>query len=339
MRTDDFDYDLPDEFVAQRPAEPRDSARLLVDGGTEIEHRTVQDLPDLLRQGDLLVVNDTRVLPARLSLRKATGGAAEVLLLEPDPADPLTWEALVRPGRRIRPGASLFIEAEGRAVPVVQVGAELGEGRRQVRLIDEEVPARHGEVPLPPYVREALADPERYQTVFADRPSSVAAPTAGLHLTPDVLDRCRQKGMGVATIELSVGLGTFRPITADRIDDHVMHGERYRVPPETVAALDRALRVVAVGTTVVRTLESLAATGQTEGRTDLFITRGHRWKTVDVLLTNFHVPRSSLLVMIDAFVGDRWKTLYDTARAEGYRFLSFGDAMLVERAQLPEREQ
>ncbi|MCP3856931.1 MAG: tRNA preQ1(34) S-adenosylmethionine ribosyltransferase-isomerase QueA [Actinomycetia bacterium] len=337
MRTEDFDYDLPDERVAQQPAEPRDSARLLVDRGTDVEHRTVRDLPDLLREGDLLVVNDTRVLPARLCLRKATGGAAEVLLLEPDPADPLTWEALVRPGRRIRPGSSLFAEADGRAMAVVQVGGDRGDGRRQVRLIAEDVPSRFGEVPLPPYVREALADPERYQTVFADRPSSVAAPTAGLHLTPEVLDRCRQRGIEVVAVELSVGLGTFRPISVDDIDDHVMHEERYRVPVETLEALDRAQRVVAVGTTVVRTLETLAATGQTEGRTDLFIRRGHPWKTVDVLLTNFHVPRSSLLVMIDAFVGDRWRNLYDTAQADCYRFLSFGDALLLERARLLEK--
>ena len=305
----------------------------MVDRGTSLEHRTVHELPELLRRGDLLVVNDTRVLPARLLLRKATGGAAEVLLLEPDPADPLTWEALVRPGRRIRPGTSLFAETDGRATAVVQVGADLGEGRRQVRLTDEDVPGRHGEVPLPPYVHEALADPERYQTVFADRPSSVAAPTAGLHLTPEVLDRCRASGIEVATVELSVGLGTFRPITADDIADHVMHSERYRVPEATIEALGRADRVVAVGTTVVRTLESFAASGVAEGRTELFIRRGYPWKVVDALLTNFHVPRSSLLVMIDAFVGDRWHDIYDTAKAEGYRFLSFGDAMLLERAR------
>ena len=191
--------------------------------------------------------------------------------------------------------------------------------------------AAHGTVPLPPYIHTPLADPERYQTVYAERPGSAAAPTAGLHLTDDVLARCRAKGIEVATVDLEVGLGTFAPIRADEVEDHVVHTERYAVPDATVAAVEGAERVVAVGTTVVRTLETWAATGCTAGTTDLYLRRGHRFAKVDVLLTNFHVPRSSLLVLVDAFIGDRWRELYATALERGYRFLSFGDAMLLER--------
>ncbi|HYF44744.1 MAG TPA: S-adenosylmethionine:tRNA ribosyltransferase-isomerase, partial [Acidimicrobiales bacterium] len=206
---------------------------------------------------------------------------------------------------------------------------------REVTVLGEEDPLtlldRVGAVPLPPYITEPLGDPDRYQTVFADRPGSAAAPTAGLHLTEAVLERCRQAGIPVAGVDLEVGLGTFAPIRADEVEDHVVHTERYRIPASTVEAIEAAERVVAVGTTVVRTLESWAATGRTEGATDLYVRRGHRFAKVDLLLTNFHVPRSSLLVLVDAFVGDRWRELYATALARGYRFLSFGDAMLLER--------
>jgi S-adenosylmethionine:tRNA ribosyltransferase-isomerase len=325
---DAFDYVLPEAVIAQQPAHPRDAARLLValDPGDEPRHRHVRDLPELLEPGDLLVVNDTRVLPARLRLRKETGGAAEVLLLEP--LDGGQWEALVRPGRRLAPG-TVLVGDDGTAV--VRVGEREGDdGRRRVTLLDD--PARHGTVPLPPYITEPLDDPERYQTVYAARPASVAAPTAGLHLTEDVLDRCRARGVDVARVELVVGLDTFRPIAADVIEDHVMHSERYSVPPETMEACARARRVVAVGTTAVRALES-AATGRLDGRTDLFISGDYPFEVVDVLLTNFHMPRSTLLVLLDAFCGPRWRSLYDTALAEGYRFLSFGDAMLVGRGR------
>lgn len=326
VRTDEFDYELPDSAIAQTPVEPRDAARLLdATAPGEPVDRHVRDLPDLLRPGDLLVVNDTRVIPARLHLSKATGGQAEVLLAER--TGPRTWTALVRPGRRLPPGTVLHHAGE----PVVEVGEVLDEGRRAVRLLGDEEPlalvGRLGAVPLPPYITEPLADTERYQTVFADRPGSAAAPTAGLHLTDEVLARCR-----VATVDLEVGLGTFAPIRVDRVEDHVVHTERYAIPAETVAAVEAAERVVAVGTTVVRTLETWAATGETEGVTDLYLRRGHRFAKVDVLLTNFHVPRSSLLVLVDAFVGERWRDLYATALARGYRFLSFGDAMLLERA-------
>ena len=330
-RTDDFDYDLPEAAIAQHPIEPRDAARLLVagDGSVPVEHRTVADLDRLLRPGDLVVVNDSRVLAARLVLRKVTGGQAEVLLLQPTPGQD-RWEALVRPGRRLPDGTVLYLDGE----PLVTVGPAVDgstDGRRLVEVAADAV-ERAGRVPLPPYITAPLADPERYQTVFARRAGSVAAPTAGLHLTDDLLDRLTQRGIGLARVELQVGLGTFRPITADRVTDHEMHAERYLVDPEVWARIEAAERVVAVGTTVVRTLESVAASGRLGGDTSLFIRRGFPWRVVDVLLTNFHVPRSSLLVLVDAFVGPRWRRLYAEALAEGYRFLSFGDAMLLERA-------
>jgi S-adenosylmethionine:tRNA ribosyltransferase-isomerase len=331
VRTEAFDYELPDAAIAQVPVEPRDAARLLVDrrDGEPTDHH-VRDLPDLLRAGDLLVVNDTRVIAARLQLRKATGGQAEVLLAERTGAR--TWHALVRPGRRLPPGTVLTHEGE----PVAEVGEPRPGGERVVTLLGDEDPlalvGRIGAVPLPPYITAPLGDPERYQTVFAERPGSAAAPTAGLHLTGAVLEGCRERGIEVATLDLEVGLGTFAPIRTEQVEDHVVHTERYAVPPATAAAVDAAERVVAVGTTVVRALESWAATGATEGATDLYLRRGHRFAKVDVLLTNFHVPRSSLLVLVDAFVGERWRDLYATALARGYRFLSFGDAMLLERA-------
>ncbi|MPY93271.1 MAG: tRNA preQ1(34) S-adenosylmethionine ribosyltransferase-isomerase QueA [Acidimicrobiia bacterium] len=331
MDTADFDYDLPADRIAQQPVEPRDSARLLVDRGPGCPpaDRVVADLPSLCGPGDVVVVNDTRVLPARLRLRRAgTGGAVEALLLEE--VGERTWEALLRPSRRVRPGDLLVRQGLG-----VEVVARTGEGRWQLRFAGPEpvlkVLARHGEVPLPPYVTEALEDPERYQTVFARRPASAAAPTAGLHLTPAVLEALEARGATVARLELVVGLATFRPITAERVEDHVMHEEAYHLPPETVAALLGARRVTAVGTTVVRALEAWAATGQERGRTDLFIRGDHPFGVVDRLLTNFHVPRSSLLVLVEAFVGPRWRDLYACALERGYRFLSFGDAMLLER--------
>jgi S-adenosylmethionine:tRNA ribosyltransferase-isomerase len=339
MDLDDFDYDLPPGAIAQHPAEPRDAARLLVDRGPDRppEHRTVADLPALVRPGDVVVVNTTRVIPARLRLRKDTGGEVEVLLLERTAAG--AWEALVRPGRRVRPGTVL---TAGPDLAVHVGGGGPGDGTRLVTLRvggEDEMAAleRHGVVPLPPYITAPLADPERYQTVFADHPGSVAAPTAGLHLTPAVLDACRAAGAAVATVELDVGMGTFRPMTAAKVEDHHMHAERYRVPPGTAAtcAAGRASggRVVAVGTTTVRALESAALTGEATGRTELFVHRPWSWRAVDVLMTNFHLPRSSLLVLVDAFVGARWRDLYATALGEGYRFLSFGDAMWLERAR------
>ncbi|HEX2382650.1 MAG TPA: tRNA preQ1(34) S-adenosylmethionine ribosyltransferase-isomerase QueA [Acidimicrobiales bacterium] len=325
MDVSELDYPLPEDAIAQEPVEPRDAARLLVDRGADAspEHRAVADLPELLHPRDLLVVNDSRVRAARLQLRKPTGGAVEVLLLEPVGRE---WEALVRPSRRVRAGMQLSSHDGSVSVSVHQ---PLGEGRWRVAV--EGDPDRVGEVPLPPYVHAKLADPERYQTVFARRPVAAAAPTAGLHLTEAVLARCRARGIDVATIELAVGLDTFRPVTEQHVEDHPMHTEAYVVPAATMEACKRARRVVAIGTTVVRALEATAATGTLEGRTDLFIRRGFSFQVVDVLLTNFHVPRTTLLALVDAFMGPRWRALYDVALASGYRFLSFGDAMLVER--------
>lgn len=332
---EDLDYALPPEAIAQAPIEPRDAARLLVDCGTEVAHRRVSDLPGLLGPGDVVVVNDTRVLPARLRLRRTTGGAVEVLLLhERDDGD---WEALVRPSRRLRPGEVVAPDAPG-AQASVEIRDDLGEGRRIVRLHTGDRPLMEvldeiGAVPLPPYITGDIDDDERYQTVYSRTPSSAAAPTAGLHFTEQLLDRARDSGAEVVAVELAVGLDTFRPITAARLDDHHMHTEQYRVPPEVQQALDRADRVVAVGTTVVRCLETWAATGEASGRSSLFIRRPYPWRVVDALMTNFHMPRSTLLCLLDAFVGPRWRTLYSAALQHGYRFLSFGDAMFVSRSE------
>lgn len=330
MDAADFDYELPAAAIAQVPASPRDSSRLLIDADP-VAHGRTRDLPRLIEPGDVLVVNNTRVLPARLHLRKPTGGAVEVLALAPVDGDDRWWEALVRPSRKVAPGTRLEDHV---GMPVLEVGEATGDGTRLVRPIgvDMETLCAHlGAVPLPPYITAPLADPERYQTVFADRPTSVAAPTAGLHLTPAVLDRCRDAGATVVEVQLDVGIGTFRPIVTDDLDAHEMHRERYSVTPQAWATIQEAGRVVAVGTTVVRTLESVAATGELSGSTALFIKPGHEFRVVDALLTNFHLPRSTLLVMIEAFIGPRWRELYAGALAEGYRFLSFGDAMFLTR--------
>jgi S-adenosylmethionine:tRNA ribosyltransferase-isomerase len=345
METAAFDYELPESAIAQHPLTERDAARLLVDQGegNAPTNHIVRDLPDLLEPGDLLVLNTTRVLPARLALRKETGAAVEVLLLERLDGGSLSdsgqsrWEALVRPGRKLPPG-TIVRPAEGVGLEVT-VEDDLGDGRRAVT-IDVEGPLldvleRFGEMPLPPYITEVLAEQERYQTVFSERPASAAAPTAGLHLTPEVLTRCADRGIGRADVELVVGLGTFRPIATDHIEDHVMHGEFFRVPQETLDACARTKanggRVVAVGTTAVRALESAAALGVTGGRTELFIHGDYDFALVDRMMTNFHLPKSSLIVMIDAFIGPRWRNLYADALGDGYRFLSFGDAMLLTR--------
>jgi len=338
MRLDDFDYELPPEQIAQTPVEPRDAARLLVDRGTdEPRHRRVRDLVDILRPGDLLVVNDTKVIPARLRLRRTTGGAAEVLLLEPLDGTRTTWEALIRPASRLRTGEVLLSRS---GAPAVEIGDRSEAGDTfLVRLVGSddtlEVLDDLGEMPLPPYITERLVDPGRYQTIYAREPGSAAAPTAGLHFTDELLGRLAERGVDTARVELVVGLDTFRPITEDDPLQHRMHTERYRVPAGTMERCRSAARVVAVGTTSVRALESAAATGELEGRTDIFIHRGFDWQVVDLLVTNFHLPRTTLLMMIDAFVGDHWRSLYDEALREDYRFLSFGDAMLLDRNRAP----
>lgn len=328
-----FDYILPQAAIAQVPIEPRSAARLLVDldPSAPPAHKTVADLPDLLEPGDVLVVNETRVLPARLALRKATGGAAEVFLLERQPEG--TWEALVKPGRRLPPGTTLHA-ADGAPVVRVLGEADVEAGTRYVELLPGADLTAHGQVPLPPYIHEPLADADRYQTVYARIEGSVAAPTAGLHLTTAVLDAVRARGVDVRTLDLAVGLGTFRPLDSDDLDVHHMHEERYDVPADTLEACRSATgRVVAVGTTTLRALESAARPGAASaGRTDLFIRPGFDFRVVDVLLTNFHQPKSTLLVLLSAFGGhQRWQDRYAEALREGYRFLSFGDAMLVSR--------
>jgi S-adenosylmethionine:tRNA ribosyltransferase-isomerase len=308
METSELDYDLPPELIAQHPAERRDAARLLVYERRRgaVRHRIVSDLPDEL-DGELVVVNDTRVLPARLPLERPRG---EVLLLEP--LGDGIWEGLARPTRRLR---------SGRRYGDVELLEHLGEGRWRLRLHGE--PA--GETPLPPYIVEPLADPERYQTVYAREAGSAAAPTAGLHFTPELLAR-----LEVARVTLHVGLDTFRPVTTTDLAEHELHGERYEVRPEALERIEKAERLLAVGTTTVRVVETLARGAPPVGRTTLFITPGFEFTRVDALLTNFHLPRSTLLALVMAFAGiEETRRLYQLAIAERYRFYSFGDAMLV----------
>jgi S-adenosylmethionine:tRNA ribosyltransferase-isomerase len=312
MESSALDYDLPQELIAQRPADPRDSSRLLVyeRGSGAVRHRRFRELPEELTRGELVVVNDSRVVPARLRLRRPGGGAAEVLLLE-IVGDGL-WEALARPSARLR--------VDMRLGPVELVEA-LGEGRWLVRLQGEP----DGEAPLPPYITEPLDDPERYQTVYAREPGSAAAPTAGLHFTPELVRR-----LDVERVTLHVGLDTFRPLTAPTLERHLLHGERYAVEPAAWERIREAPRVVAAGTTAVRVLESLARGAPLAGRTELFVTPGFDFRRVDALLTNFHLPRTTLLALVMAFCGvEETRELYELAIAEGYRFYSFGDAMLV----------
>lgn len=339
MRIDEFTFELPEELIAQEPVEPRDAARLLVlhrETG-HLEHRIFHDLPDYLRPGDILVLNDTKVIPARLRGRKAgTGGQVEVLLVHR--RSECEWEALVRPGRRIPPGTRLDfgpgLEAE--------VGSRLEEGRRLLRFFCEgpfgaEL-ARRGEMPTPPYIKRPLSDPDQYQTVYARWEGSVAAPTAGLHFTPQLLEEVRRRGVEVVYLTLHVGPGTFLPVRSERVEEHRLHAEYYAVREEAAAAINAARaqggRIVAVGTTVVRILETVAEPGGRiqpgEGWTDLFIYPGYVFRAVDVLVTNFHLPRSTLLLLVAAFAG-REKILesYRVAVQERYRFFSFGDAMLI----------
>ncbi len=340
-----YDYGLPDSAIAQTPIEPRSAARLLIGPGlggpATPERPTMAELPSLLGPGDVLVVNDTRVLPARLRLVKATGGHAEVLLLEPVAGSSGRWEALVRPGRRLTSGTELFEPGpdegpSGSPVVVIEErGGDDARGTRIVHLVDPTAVSRAGRLPLPPYIHETLDDPSRYQTVYSgQRPledRSAAAPTAGLHFTPELLESCQDAGARVARVDLAIGLDTFRPVTAATAEEHVIHTERFSVPDETVEACKGAERVIAVGTTAVRALETAAATGRLSGRTDLYCYGDYPFRVVDVLVTNFHLPRSSLLLLVESFCGPVWRQLYARALDDGYRFLSFGDAMVVAR--------
>ncbi len=343
MKTDDFDYDLPSGLIAQHPAQPRDACRLLVVDRVsgQIDHRSFRDVLEYLEAGDLLVVNETRVLPARLhGAKDETGGAVEVLLLRREYGD--VWECLVKPGRRLKPGARIVFGGGEMTGLVVDVNADTG--ARLIQFYTHsgtmlDAVHRLGEVPLPPYITEPLADPAEYQTVYATDEHSVAAPTAGLHFTTELLDEIQRAGVHLAKVELDVGLDTFRPVAEADPHDHVIHTEHYRVPPETARAIadarERGKRVIAVGTTTVRALESAfnEETGvvePAEGMTDLFILPGFSFGAVDALVTNFHMPRSTLMMMVSAFAGrELMMHAYEIARAERYRFLSFGDAMLI----------
>lgn len=347
MLTSEFDYHLPEGRIAQQPVEPRDASRLLVvhRATGELEHRTFRDIVDYLRPGDVLVANETRVIPARLrAVKDPSGGRVEVLLLAR--RDPLRWEALVR-GRRVPVGQRLRFpapgDASGPAAPVAAtVEAITPSGGRLLRF-DAPVDGRLaslGEVPLPPYIHQALDDPERYQTVYARAEGSTAAPTAGLHFTPELMARTRELGVEWVTVLLHIGLDTFRPVTEERVEDHQIHTEYCRLSVEAAETINRAKaggrRVIAVGTTSVRVLETAARGPEGtrveawDGPTDLFITPGYRFRVVDALVTNLHLPRSSLLMLVSAFATrDLIMRAYEEAIREGYRFYSLGDSMLI----------
>jgi len=342
LRVDDFDYELPTDAIAQVPAEPRDASRLLVldRSSGRIEHARFRDLGRWLAPGDLLIVNDSRVLPARLRGARPGGGAAEILVLRPLPDTPHRWEALVRPSRRLRVGDLVTLASGDR----VEVGERLDGDTRAVRFEGDPhaVMATAGEMPLPPYIHDQPADPERYQTVYARPPGSAAAPTAGLHFTPELLGSLAAAGVARASVTLHVGLDTFRPLEGEFVDEHRIHREWFEVPRATRDAINAAGRVVAVGTTAVRVLETAARTAGDSGWTDLYITPPYPFRTVEALVTNFHLPRSSLLLLVTAFVQagmgpeatpqqarDVLLSAYRDALDAGYRFFSFGDAMLI----------
>lgn len=333
-----FDYNLPPERIAQTPAEPRDSSRLLVlpkDGGP-LEHAVFRDILAFLRPGDLLVANRSRVIPARITARRPGGGIAEILLLQRVGRG--RWEVLVRPGRRIFPGMDLRVD-DALSLTVVDrtsAGGRVVEVRADATDPDAAL-LEHGAMPLPPYIEQWVGEAERYQTVYSDDPGSVAAPTAGLHFTPELLQQAHAYGIGWEVVTLHVGLDTFRPIKSEDLSDHTMHRELVDVPASVIQRIhetrQRGGRVIAVGTTSVRALESAARAGSTNGWhgwTDLFITPGYRYELVDGLITNFHLPRSTLMLLVSALVGrERLLAAYREAIAREYRFFSFGDAMLI----------
>ena len=350
LRVSDFDYPLPQLAIAQVPAEPRDASRLLVldrarsrNGRPHLRHRIFRDLGEELSNGDLLVTNDSRVLAARLRAQRVSGGAAEVLVLRPMPDEDARWEALVRPSRRIANGDRLTL----RTGDLVEVGERLGSGTRAVRFFREplEVIQAAGEMPLPPYIRSRASPADRYQTVYAEPPGSAAAPTAGLHFTPELLAALERDGVRRAAVTLHVGLDTFRPLEGEFVEEHAIHREWYEIPPATrrrMAAAQRSGgRVVAVGTTTVRTLETHAHGGAAAGWSDLYITPPYPFAAIQAMITNFHLPRSSLLLLVTAWIQagmrdadpyqarDTLLAAYRVALDEGYRFFSFGDAMLI----------
>ena len=340
LKTSDFYYDLPEELIAQTPLQQRDASRLLTldrESGS-VEHHHFYELPQYLRPGDCLVLNNSRVLPARLlGCRKPSGGAVEVLLLK-DHGDGL-WECLTKPGKKCREGAELTF---GDGLLTATVETVLETGNRLIRFHYEgiflEVLERLGKMPLPPYIKEELEDGERYQTVYSKINGSAAAPTAGLHFTEELLNEIREKGVSVAFVTLHVGLGTFRPVQVDEITDHHMHAEFCMISEETAEVLNRTKelggRIICVGTTSCRTLESFADENgrfkETSGWTEIFIYPGYRFKAMDALVTNFHLPESTLVMLVSAFAGrDHVLNAYKTAVEEKYRFFSFGDAMFI----------
>lgn len=341
MKTHDFSYDLPEELIAQTPLQRRDGSRLLVlDKQTGAwEHRHFFDLPEFLLPGDCLILNNSRVLPARLlGAREGTGGACEVLLLK-DKGEK-TWECLVRPGRRLRPGARIVF---GNGELTAEIVSETEGGGRLVRFDYEgiflEVLERLGKMPLPPYIKEELQDQERYQTVYSKVTGSAAAPTAGLHFTPELLERICAMGVSIGYVTLHVGLGTFRPVQAEEVQDHEMHSEYCEIPPETATLINETKknggRVICVGTTSCRTIESWAAEDGTmrpcSGWTNIFIYPGYRFKVLDALVTNFHLPESTLVMLVSALAGrEHILAAYEEAVRQRYRFFSFGDAMFIQ---------
>lgn len=338
MKLSDFMYDLPEERIAQTPVEPRDHSRLMVihRDTDQIEHKHFYDVIDYLNPGDVLVINDTRVIPARLYGERPTGGACEVLLLRQ--LAPKKWETLVKPGKKLKPGAEIVFgdgRLRGRVLETTDVGGRIVEFECEGTF--EAALDALGEMPLPPYIHEQLEDRERYQTVYARHEGSAAAPTAGLHFTPELLNRIREKGIDVVPVLLHVGLGTFRPVKVENIEEHHMHSEYFEVTEDAArrinAARERGGRIVAVGTTSVRTLESAAENGQLvakRGETSIFIKPGYQYQMVDALITNFHLPGSTLMMLVSALY-DREKIIsaYELAVKEKYRFFSFGDAMLI----------
>lgn len=336
-----FDYDLPPELIAQHPIEPRDSSRLLIvpRGGATFQDRVFYELPEILNPGDVLVLNDTRVVPARLFARRSTGGKVEVLLLAKVEGD--VWQALARPARRLKTGEMLdVLDLSGAPSSAqIEVVAREPDGAFTLRIDSaEQTIQRFGQIPLPPYIGEHLDDPERYQTVFADREGSAAAPTAGLHFTPELLERCRERGIEIQYVTLHVGLDTFQPLKVEDALEHRMHSEWYQVSAATIEGLRSAKRdgrrMVAVGTTAARTLETIAPTIDEDraqsGQTVIYITPGYEFQLLDGMVTNFHLPRTTLLLMVSALAGESTIQLaYQHAIRERYRFYSFGDAMLI----------
>lgn len=340
MKTSDFDYELPEELIAQTPIEPRDHSRMLVYSRADksVEHLHFYDLPRFLRKGDVLVVNETKVIPARLlGEKEGTGVPVEILLLKRLERD--VWEGLVRPGRRLKPGTFCSF---GGGLLRAEIIESTEDGGRKVRFhyegVFEEILDQLGQMPLPPYIHEKLEDKNRYQTVYAKEAGSAAAPTAGLHFTPELMDKIRGMGVEIVPVLLHVGLGTFRPVKAEDLSDHHMHVEHYEVTDEAARKINEARasggRCICVGTTSVRTLES--ASGEDDrvraesGDTGIFITPGYRFHAVDSLITNFHLPQSTLLMLISALMGrEEALRVYREAVAEKYRFFSFGDAMLI----------